>query len=108
MKPNKPAETYANRCAQFLKSEKLSTDASTLRSKGKAPTHPDTVAKENPYLQARLKVLAGYKEGRRIEIAAMERDGNIDNRWYAEFIADVVAAAGDVPSLAIRNYIKGI
>lgn len=109
MKPNnRPPETYANRCAQFLKEEQLKTDAATLRSKGKAPKHPDAVAGENPYLQARLKVLAAYKEDRKIELAAMERDGNINNRFYAQFIVDVIVAAGDVPSLAMRNYIKGI
>lgn len=109
MKPNpKTPETYANRCAQFLKGEKLHADATTLRAKGKSPTPPEVVATENPYLQARLKVLAGYKEGHQIEIAAMERDHNIDNRWYAEFIADIVIAAGDIPSLKLRNYIKGI
>jgi hypothetical protein len=108
MKPNRTPETYANRVAQFLKDEKLHSDATTLRSKGKTPTHPDTVAAENPYLQARLKVLSGYKEDKRIELTAMERDGNIDNRWYAEFIVDIEIAAGDVPSLTIRNFIKGI
>ena len=109
MKPNpKTPETYANRCAQFLKGEKLHTDATTLRAKGKAPISPEVVATENPYLLARVKVLAGYKEGRRIEIAALERDHNLDNRWYAEFISDIVVAAGDTPSLKLRNYIKGI
>lgn len=109
MKQNdRQSQTYENRVAQFLKDEKLRSDAATLRSRGKAPKHPDIVASENPYLIARTKVLNGYKEDRRIELAAMERDGNIHNRFYAQFVADVVTAAGDVPSLAIRNFIKGI
>lgn len=109
MKQNdRQSQTYENRVAQFLKDEKLRSDAATLRSRGKAPKHPDIVASENPYLKARIQVLNGYKEDRRIELAALERDGNINNRFYDAFIADIVIAAGDTPSLAIRNRIKGI
>ena len=95
-----------NRVAAFEKQQKLRKNADSL-PQGNDSTSPEVVSNENPYFQARLKVLNGYKEDRRIEILAMERDGNIDNRFYAAFIADVVVAAGDVPSLAIRNFIKG-
>jgi len=109
MKPNnRPPETFANRCAQFLQSEKLNANKATPSAKSTTPTHPDVIAKENPYMLARLKVLANYKEDRRIEVLAMERDNNLDNRFYAAFIADIVTAAGDVPSLQLRNYLKGI
>jgi hypothetical protein len=107
MKSNKPIpETYTNRVAQFNKTEQRLPNVPV---KGKEPgsTLTDTT-KENPYMIARLKVLNDYKEGRRIEVLAMERDNRIDHRHYEEFVTDVLRVAGDIPSLAIRNRIKGI
>ena len=101
-------ESYKNRVSQFEKQEKLKTDADTLRSKGKAPKHPDKIAEENPYLKARVQVLKSYPEGRKIELAAMERDGNVDNRHYAKFIIDIIDFLEEGPSLKIRRYACGM
>jgi hypothetical protein len=95
MKPNKPFETYANRVAQFMKEEQLQADADTLRAKagvGKTTRATDT---QNPYLRARTKVLTDYPEWRRNEIQEMEKEMNLDNRFYNEFVKDV-ARLGDV------------
>lgn len=100
MNPNKDwLETYKNRVSEFEKKE-------IKKPLPKAEIHSQSF--QNPYAKARVQVLANCKEGRRIEIMAMERDGNINNRWYDQFIADILFTAGDVPSLALRNRIKGI
>lgn len=49
---------------------------------------------QNPYFKARIKVLMGYPEWRRNEIATLEKNGDINNRHYLSFVKDV-AEQGD-------------
>lgn len=95
MKPNKPFETYQNRVAQFEQSEKLNQGPITPPKKqtGKKPI--PSLSTENPYLQARLKVLSSYPKWRQNEIAEMERLNDINNQHYDAFVHDV-AVAGDM------------
>lgn len=83
--------TYANRVAQFEQDEKKATAAV---SKKKTATPKVAVNTENPYLRARLKVLADYKEWRRNEIEELEKSGNINDPHYLSFVKEV-AALGD-------------
>ena len=48
----------------------------------------------NPYIKARIQVLKTLKPWRRSEIETMEREKNIDNKFYQEFV-DMVITLGD-------------
>ena len=63
---------------------------------------------KNPYVKARIDVLKKMSEFARHEIETMEKERNVNNRFYAQFTAEVVTAAGDMPSLQLRNYLKGV
>jgi hypothetical protein len=47
------------------------------------------------YQQARERVLKDLKEWRRNEILRMEKEGDTDNRYYEEFVRNVIALAED-------------
>jgi len=51
---------------------------------------------ENPIIRARVKVLNGYSQFRRTEIERMERNGDTDNRFYKDFVAEV-SRLTDIP-----------
>ena len=102
MKPNKtPDPRFAdweaelpathNRVVQFMKKEQL-TAKSPHKNTGE--TRTTALDGETPYLKARLKILADYKEWRRNEVLEMERTMNIDNPHYAAFVKEV-ADLGD-------------
>lgn len=52
------------------------------------------ITSKNPYIRARVAVLRKYPEWRRNEIRNMEQSGNLNNKFYAEFVKDV-AELGD-------------
>ena len=115
MKPNpnnKSPETYANRVAQFQESERRLAEASKMVALPKKAAKADAKSKEktsvNLYAIAREKVLKGYSPIKQREIVEMELSHNVDNRHYERFVCDILEAAQDVPSLGIRNRIKGI
>ncbi len=94
MKPNRPYEnTLANRVAQFEQDEKKAT---VVPKKKTANTpKPVPVSSGNPYLRARLKILADYKEWRRNEIEQLEKSGDLNNSHYLSFVKEVTAL-GDI------------
>jgi cytochrome c-type biogenesis protein CcmH/NrfG len=49
---------------------------------------------KNPYIRARIMVLQKYPAWRRSEIGTMEQNGDINNKFYEEFVREV-AALGD-------------
>jgi hypothetical protein len=80
-----------SRIAQFELDQKKNPVPSP-KPKTKTPSSPPSSA--NPYLQARNKILADYSEWRRNEIAEMEKTGDINNRFYNDFVHEV-AILGD-------------
>ncbi len=54
-----------------------------------APVPP--IDEKNPYARARVRVLRGLSEARRIQIEEMEANGKTDNAVYAEFTKAVMA-----------------
>ena len=87
---------FDNRVAQFERDQKkISVE--------EAPALKKTVKKAgsvaysgNPYMQARQKVLEGYPEWRRIEVATMEKTGDVNNRFYADFVQSVVTLGDEI------------
>lgn len=53
-----------------------------------------SVSNSNPYYQARLNILEKYPQWRQQEILTMEKNNNLDNRMYNEFVQEV-AEEGD-------------
>jgi hypothetical protein len=49
---------------------------------------------KNPYIRARIMVLQKYPAWRRAEIGTMEQNGNLNNKFYEEFVR-AVAELGD-------------
>jgi len=88
VKQNKPSEnTFLNRCAQFERDERKNA---TSPDPKKTTATPKVAEKDqNPYLRARLEVLKKYPAWRREEIGEMERTGNINNRYYSDFVHEV-------------------
>jgi len=91
----KPFESYQSRLAKFEASERLKKDVEALHKQaGVKKTVGQALTSNNPYLRARNEVLEKYPAWRRNEIAEMERLGNVNNKYYAEFCHDV-AVLGD-------------
>lgn len=59
-----------------------------------APTKPLS-EKALVYKQAKERVLNDYPKWRKEEILQMERDGNTENRYYDDFVRNVIALAED-------------
>lgn len=92
MKSNRPYEnTLTNRVAQFEQDEKR---AAAPVSKKKTATPKVATDNQNPYLRARLKILADYEDWRRNEIEQLEKTGDLNNKNYLSFVKEV-AALGD-------------
>jgi len=53
-----------------------------------------SLSSKNPYVRARIVILQKLPAWRRNEIAEMEKTGNIDNKFYEEFVHEV-AILGD-------------
>ena len=53
-----------------------------------------STSSSNPYTKARAMVLEKLPEWRRKELARMEKTGDINNRFYQDFISEV-SALGD-------------
>lgn len=59
-------------------------------------TQPKTVPNrkpsdiKNPYVQARITVLASMSSGRQKEMMEYEKTGNTDNRFYMDFVKSVM------------------
>jgi hypothetical protein len=94
VKPNKPLTDYNNRVAQFQKEEQLKIDAEMLRQKAGVSKQVKALDTQNPYLRARIEILTKYPEWRRKEVQEMERTGDINNKFYLDFVHDV-AVLGD-------------
>lgn len=65
-----------------------------LKKDHKKMTSPPPVTSDNPYLRARVKILNGYPDWKKREIAEMERTGNIHNRIYEDFVTEVNRLGG--------------
>lgn len=55
----------------------------------KAPTLPTKASSNNPYLQARLKILSAMDPEKRQFIERLEKEGKKDTRQYQEFIQEI-------------------
>jgi len=55
------------------------------------------LSSKNPYIRARIMVLKKYPQWRRNELRDMEQSGNINNKFYDEFVHEV-AILGDTLS----------
>jgi hypothetical protein len=53
------------------------------------------VSSDNPYLKARIAVLDKMTDFKRNEIKEMEKIGDTDNRFYADFVHEV-SCLGDI------------
>lgn len=91
--PDQYQNTYTNRVAQFQKEQKPLNAGPQTKKNGKA-SKTVSVAEENPYLRARTETLAKYPAWRRAQIEDMERNNDIDNHIYDDFVHDV-AKLGD-------------
>ena len=80
--------TYKNRVKQFNQTTK-----STTRKKNRTRK----VNKSNPYLMARTQILNDFPQWRRNEVMQMEKENNIDNHHYENFV-HLVAELGDIIS----------
>lgn len=89
--PNAPVPSFSE---LIKEGEKLLAEdkKESPKKSSKKETLPPTST--NPYLQARHNVLAKYPQWRREEVARLEKEGDINNRHYDDFIRDV-AAEGD-------------
>jgi hypothetical protein len=56
---------------------------------------PKLSSKALVYKQARDRVLKDYPEWRRNEVLKMEADHDTDNRYYNDFVKNVIALAED-------------
>lgn len=65
------------------------------RTKAAEVTSSATVSSDNPYYQARQRVLKDLPEWRRKEVLDMEKTGDIENRYYDDFVRQVIALAED-------------
>ena len=65
------------------------------RTKAAEVTQSAKVSEDNPYYQARQRVLKDLPEWRRKEVLEMESIGNINNRYYDDFVRQVIALAED-------------
>ena len=67
----------------------LEQEAKNPQPKKKTSNKSPAASKKNPYLQARLNVLNAYLEWRRNEVAKMEKEGDVENRFYRDFLKSV-------------------
>lgn len=95
-------ETYANRVAQFIESEKRTASPNAVEP-SVAPSDSEAASSQNPYLQARIKVLNGYSKERREIIRQCEQNHTLNVREYERFVFDILIAAGDVPTYELRK-----
>lgn len=102
----KPTASIPNIAELIVEGAKLLDQESKSPAVAKKESAPPP--KPNPYLQARLTILKGYKEWRRKEIAEMESTGNTNNPHYSQFLLEVVQEAGDVPSEALWKAARGM
>jgi len=87
-----PMNDINSRIQQFeLDQKKTVKPAPAGPKKKSSPIPPES---QNPYIQARHKILSAYPEWRRNEIADMEKTGNTNNRFYTDFVHEV-AVLGD-------------
>lgn len=78
-----------------FESRKRAFEADEKRKAGLPTASPETAANsKNPYLRARMAVLASYEERnmlwRKQEVLRMEIEENTDNRHYMDFVKEVV------------------
>lgn len=98
----KSPETFANRVAQFQKDEqKKSSGGFSVGTI--APVAAEETPNQNPYIQARIKVLSGYSKDRLEIIRQCEQSGKLNTREYDRFIFDVLISAGDIPTHTLRK-----
>lgn len=79
MKNNPASEaTYANRVTAFKEKEK------TLKKISK-----NTV--QNPYMRAKMEIFQKMSPWRQQEIVDMENRKDVDNRFYNDFVAEIIS-----------------
>lgn len=115
MKPNNsPSQnTYNNRVAQFEADEKKAKAAEKHAAKAATAIEKKTLPSDiksmsNAYCVAYNKVLAELPAWKRTEIIGIIKDKDYDNRFYEEFIIQVLQVVGDEPTTAIKLRAKGI
>ena len=91
LKPTKKAPTLAEMIAE---GGRLLDEEQKKTTPKKVSTPSPIETSSNPYVKARNKILQGYNEWRRREIAEMEKTGNVNNRFYNDFVHEV-AVLGD-------------
>ena len=99
-KPKQTPQSYLNRTAQFERDQK--------KNPAPSPKSIPPAASGNPYLQARLKVLAKYKAWRQTEIKELEATNKTNNSHYASFVIDILTEVGEAPSEALWNQTRGM
>lgn len=98
MKPN----NFSERVADFeLKEKGKLKKPESVKSSSKNTSVKES--NENPYLQARNKVLATYSKERLDRVMECERLNKLDDRVYNQFILDILIAAGDIPTHELRK-----
>lgn len=68
----------------------LAKEANT-KPTSSCPKQVTKTTSNNPYIIARETVLNGFEEWKRNEILTMEKEKNINNRWYNDFIKEVIS-----------------
>lgn len=88
---------------KLLKAEGIKSQDVKITFKGKTAKAQEKLEEKlgsssaNPYVRARIMVLKKYPEWRRNELRDMEQTGNINNKFYDEFVHEV-AILGDTLS----------
>lgn len=69
----------------------LMTEATPVKKTAKSKLSANiATSSSNPYTKARMMVLEKLPEWRRKELARMEKTGDINNRFYHDFISEVM------------------
>jgi hypothetical protein len=104
-----------NRIAEFNKDEKKKTgEKSPATPSPKKPTKSVKSKKESTdsgelsFTDAHRQVLEKLPNWKKIEIEDMKTRKDTNNRHYDAFLIEVLYAAGDTPSISLRDRIKGI
>jgi hypothetical protein len=73
--------------------DEIAAEGEKLLAKSSTPPPVEVkrpVSKNNPYFQARNQLLAKYPDWKQGELLKMERERNTNNRFYMEFVEEVI------------------
>lgn len=86
----KPIATEQSIKDLILEGDKLlKEDETKIVSKTITKAIPKTLNLSNPYLRAKIKILADMASNFRCEILELEKTNNLDHRFYNEFVEKV-------------------